>query len=164
VTVESQIQEGTIMRVYFPRNHTPGKTHSPRQDRTENQEGYGTLLLVEDEETVREYATTVLRDAGYTVIQAPNGVEGFALFQKDSDTIDGLVTDIVMPAMGGLELSQAIQRLRPEIPVLFMSGYPDRGNAQMAGLTANAAFLQKPFTALRLLQKVSQLFGDHKGK
>ncbi len=113
-----------------------------------------TVLVVEDEPAVRRLAVRVLERAGYTVLDAANGVDGLRVFQGHADEIHVVVTDLVMPELGGHGLAAALRELRPGLPVLFMSGYDDDDRAG-GGDMEDALFLAKPFTPAALVDAVA---------
>lgn len=120
----------------------------------------GTVLLVEDQGDVRRITQRILEDAGYHVLVADNGADGLQLweqaFMAKSTIVHVVVTDVVMPALGGRAMVQAIRALDGSVPVLFMSGYVEGGltDEELAGRTA---FLAKPFTSEALLAAVTEL-------
>lgn|GEM_PF-2076931 len=116
-----------------------------------------TILIVEDEKTVRDLVTKVLKRSGYDVIVASNGLEALDLCRQTNIKINLVLTDVVMPKMGGVELSQQLGQIIPGIPILFMSGYTDGALLQSNDLKSHFAFLQKPFTPQDLAQKLRQL-------
>ena len=113
--------------------------------------GAETILVVEDEETVRTLASRVLSEAGYGVIRAADGAEAFNVV-NDGERVDLVLSDVVMPRMSGVELAERLATVRPDLPVIFMSGYT--GTELAPGVHAAAGFLQKPFAAESLLQRV----------
>lgn len=115
--------------------------------------GTETLLLVEDEEMVRNLARTILRSHGYTVLEARHGGEGLVLSEQHAGPIHLLVTDVVMPQMSGRQLVERLVPVRPEMKVLYLSGYTDTVVRQEV-LEKEAAFLHKPFTPDALARKV----------
>jgi len=113
--------------------------------------GSETILFVEDDESLRTMASTILRRFGYTVIEAADGLEGLRVCSDMTVSIDILVTDMVMPALDGRNLAMHVQRLRPGLPTLLMSGYTsDRALLQTDGVS----FLEKPFTPEELQRMV----------
>ncbi len=120
-----------------------------------------TLLLVEDEEIVRRMTREILETHGYTVIEARHGVEAIEVSRQYQQPIHLLLTDIVMPQMSGSELARNISGTRPEIKVLYMSGYRDRDIVERGGeLASDLWFLEKPFTPDALLQRIRQVLID----
>ena len=115
-------------------------------------------MLAEDEATVRELTARILRQHGYKILTATNGEEALRVVQKErGDAIKLIITDIVMPRMGGKELALKINQLRPSLKILFMSGYTDNAIVQNEMLQTNAAFLQKPFTPEHIVRKVREI-------
>ena len=121
--------------------------------------GRGTVLIVEDEDGVRELTRQILSHAGYKVLIAGNPGEALALFKKHRDEVQLLLTDIVLQSMSGRELAQQIEQLSTKIRVLYMSGYTDDAALNNGILAAGAQFLQKPFTTDALLRKVQEVLG-----
>jgi two-component system cell cycle sensor histidine kinase/response regulator CckA len=117
----------------------------------------GAVLLVEDEEVVRELLHDVLVEAGYEVLVAPDGQEAFALASAYEGTIDLLLTDLVMPGMSGRELAERIAERRPAMSVVYMSGYTEDAIIRHGVREAGANFLQKPFTLGDVVDKVDAL-------
>jgi CheY-like chemotaxis protein len=111
------------------------------------------VLIVEDEEAVRQMASEVLRRYGYVVLQARHAVDALQLVEAHDGPIHLLVTDVVMPHMSGRELAEQLRARRPELKVLFMSGYRDHAALQR-DITAGVPFMQKPFTPDDLARRV----------
>ncbi len=116
--------------------------------------GAGTILLAEDEPLVRRMVREILRLEGYTVLEASEGNEALTLCERHEGVIDLLVTDVVMPGMNGRELAERVARWQPGTRVLFMSGYTDDMAVHHGICEVESAYLQKPFTATVLMQKV----------
>ena len=119
--------------------------------------GSGTILLAEDEPLLRELGETILAQAGYKILTAPDSDAIKALLSSYSGTIDLLLTDVIMPEISGPELARLVRQTRPEIRVLYMSGYADD---EIEDLDRNAGFLQKPFTPSELTAKVAEVLGS----
>ena len=111
-----------------------------------------TVLLVDDDPAVRQLTRCILAEHGYEVIEARDGVEALELVDKGIATVDLLVTDIIMPRMNGLILAQRISQQRPEVRILYVSGYAE--TSMMTARVAGSSILQKPFTAERLIVAV----------
>ena len=117
--------------------------------------GSEVILLVEDEDAVRKLARMILETSGYKVLDARDGQEGLALCEAHEGPIDLLVSDVVMPELGGRELAESALKLRPGLKVLFMSGHT-QDVVLKEGVQKGTAFLQKPFTPVALAQKVRE--------
>jgi PAS domain S-box-containing protein len=158
VTVESTPDEGASFRVFLPRTteaRPPAPpARSPRQPVARR--GSETVLLVEDEGQLRVLARDILRGAGYTVFEAPNAAEAIKVSQRHAGPIHLLVTDVVMPHIGGQELARRLGVERPRMRILYMSGYTDDGIVQDGTVDPNIAFLPKPITPDTLLGKVRE--------
>ncbi len=111
---------------------------------------------------MREIARQFLESGGYTVIEAKDGSEGIKLFRESRDTIDLLVTDMVMPGMTGQELAVTLQRENPELRVIFMSGYSEHAATEMADADPGVRLLTKPFSRASLLRTVREILGAQK--
>ncbi len=140
VAVVSEVGQGAMFRVYFPRHTIEGVITSRPPGTAIG--GDETILLVEDEDLVRGSARSALTRKGYTVIEARDGIEALALFEKHGDLIDVLLTDLVMPGMTGQELVERVTAKRTDIKIVCMSGYTRASVAQGDGIV----FLPKPFT------------------
>ena len=161
IRCESQLGEGTTLRIFLPAvaeavDHgaraAGGLAASPK--------GSGVILLVEDEDAVRKLARLILEASGYRVLESRNGREGLAVCEAHEGPIDLLVTDVVMPELGGRELAEGALKLRPAMKVMFMSGHT-QDVVLKEGVQRGTAFLQKPFTPASLAQKVRDtLDGD----
>ena len=154
IAVESAPGEGARFDVYLPRTEGPASL-PPDTEKGPLPRGTETVLLVEDEPPVRRVALRTLRAQGYRVLEASDGDEALARALSHTGPIHLLVTDVVMPRMGGIELAQRLRALRPETRVLHVSGYvePSRWDAPAAG----GAFLQKPFLPDTLARKVREV-------
>ena len=147
ISVYSEVGHGTTVRILLPRlpeegeSATASNTEAPRPVPC----GTETILLVEDDPAVRAYGRWVLSRLGYTVLEATNGIDALA-FAADTSRIDLLATDIVMPGMQGIELARRLTAARPDLRVLYMSGFADNQPGQ-TDLLADASFLAKPFSS-----------------
>jgi len=150
ISYSSQEGSGSTFRIYFPR------IPAPTFPRTEA--SAGTILLVEDEDPLREFGRVVLRRAGYHVIEACDGPEALARVEHDKPAVNLIFTDVIMPAMSGPELVRRLWKTYPGIPVLYTSGYT-RSVVIENGLQAASEFefLQKPYTSQELLHRLQQI-------
>ena len=158
VAVYSEVGKGTTFKIYLPRieeEFTPVGKSIPNA-KTASQ-GSETILLVEDEPALRSLALHALESKGYTVLPAADGEEALRICQAHEGAIDLLVSDVVMPRLGGRELAEQIIVLRPRIRVLFLSGYTSDAVVRHGVLEAEVAFLQKPFTVDGLTQKTREV-------
>ncbi len=116
-----------------------------------------TLLVVDDEEMVRRLAMRMLLGEGYRLLEASSGEQAVRVLQRSSSRIDGVLTDVAMPGLGGRQLGDTILRCWPAIRVLYMSGFPARRMVDEGALDPIAPFIQKPFTSEQLISKVRHL-------
>jgi two-component system cell cycle sensor histidine kinase/response regulator CckA len=126
--------------------------------------GEGTVLLVEDEAALRVLAAESLKRLGYTVLQAGNGLEALAVADHHSGKIDVVVTDIVMPRMGGPELAKKLRQKREGVAVIFMSGYTEAAALENAEIGTDAILLNKPFSTEALARKINEVKHRAAGK
>jgi len=156
IRVYSAPHEGTTFNIYLPEvsdvRDQPEPQSLPRIGR-----GSGSVLVVEDEALVREATCRILQTQGYRCLEATNGVEALELVRNGDEDINVVVTDVVMPGMGGLELSEKLAESRPMIPVLFMSAYTREEVIRRGLLAAGAPFVQKPFAPNVLAAKLREL-------
>jgi CheY-like chemotaxis protein len=146
---------GTSFKVYLPR--APGEVSVAGTDTTRLVGGTETILLAEDEDIVRNFAMRKLRDYGYNVLEACNGVDALAQASAYEGKIDLLLTDVVMPQMGGKALAEKIVMERPGIKILYTSGYTDQAIIHSGSLDEGVAFMQKPYTSSGLARKVREV-------
>ena len=118
-----------------------------------------TILLAEDDPDVRAFVCSLLEQQGYDVLLAENGRQSLELCRRHNGVIHALITDVVMPEINGRELAERAKLLRPELKVVFMSGYVDRGPKDDNASNPSYAFLEKPFSAETLLDTVKSLCG-----
>jgi two-component system, cell cycle sensor histidine kinase and response regulator CckA len=157
VFAESELGAGTTFYVYLPRVKESAEELSPAQSQQNDAGGCETVLLVEDEESVRELVRLTLSSRGYQVLEAENGESGLRMAESFKEHIDILITDVVMPGIGGRELARKLLLLRPAISVLYLSGYTEDAVVTRGALGPRTAFLQKPFTLQNLAKKVREV-------
>ncbi len=155
IWVDSEIGKGTKFQIFLPQNGERVQASSAEQSGLAVR-GYGTVLLAEDEEAVRDLASEFLTTSGYTVLIAKDGLDALEIAEQRRGSIDVLVTDVVMPRMRGTELARKLKRYRPELKIVYMSGYLEH-NSQPDGYEPESTFLQKPFTRESLLMKIAEL-------
>ncbi|HZS41710.1 MAG TPA: PAS domain S-box protein [Polyangia bacterium] len=155
ITVETALGHGAAFHIWLPRvDAAPEPAGAPEPRPAERSRGAEIILLVEDDEDVRDFVQLVLRAAGYRVLTAENGVDALAIAAAHEGAIDLLLSDVVMPQMNGRQLAEQLGPLRPSMKVLYMSGYPGDSIARYGDVIAGSAFLQKPFSAGALTGKV----------
>ncbi|HEX7878803.1 MAG TPA: PAS domain-containing protein [Candidatus Eisenbacteria bacterium] len=157
IQVYSEIGQGTTFKVYMPEVVLEPTTLAAPPPGLRGETGSGTILLTEDEEEVRALAREILEMCGYTVLEAACGEEAIALSEAHPGPIHLLLTDVVMPGLSGGEVAQRMQRLRPGIKVVFMSGYPDDAIVHHGVLDAEQAFVQKPFSIEELSGRIREM-------
>jgi PAS domain S-box-containing protein len=157
VFAQSELGAGTTFYVYLPRVEESAEELSPAKCQQNEAGGCETVLLVEDEESVRELVRVTLASRGYNVLEAENGECGLRVAETFKEHIDILVTDVVMPGIGGRELAKKLLLLRPGISVLYLSGYTEDAVVTHGALGPSTAFLQKPFTLQNLAKKVREV-------
>jgi PAS domain S-box-containing protein len=157
IWVYSEPGLGTTFKVYWPRS-SRGVPFPVRSSTVTApvKAASATVLLVEDEVSVREIAERILDDAGYRVFEAANGDDAERVFAQHADSIDLLVTDVMMPGCGGPELVSRLQVRSPALKVLYMSGYTEQSVAEKAGMDRGFPLIQKPFTVAELVRQVRQ--------
>jgi PAS domain S-box-containing protein len=159
--VYSEIGRGTTFKVYLPRVEESVEIFEPDPVRLKQHQAVETILLVEDEERVRELVRTLLQEEGYTVLVAQNGDEALRLCQQYDGPAHLLVTDMVMPGgMNGRQLAERLTSLYPKLKVLYMSGYTGEAIVRQGVLEHNLAFLQKPFSLVGLIRKVREVLAS----
>jgi PAS domain S-box-containing protein len=157
VEVSSELGRGTTFTIYLPRADMPPPQPRPSTDRARVPDGAETVLLVEDEDAVRRLAARVLRSRGYTLLEARDGEEAERIAREHPEAIDIVVTDLVMPRMSGRQLAGVLERVRPRLRFLFMSGYTDEAVMRQGVHESAVDFLQKPFSPEELARKVREV-------
>jgi len=165
IDVRSSVGHGTTFRVYFPLVERTRGLRKVLHTSGPVAGGSGTVLLAEDQTSIRETVRECLEVNGYKVLEAENGEEALDIAKVYSGTIDVLVTDIIMPRVRGLELAKRISRLRPAVAVVFMSGYSEEALVEGGLLAeANVTLIQKPFDPEALVTKMRQLLDVAKSR
>jgi PAS domain S-box-containing protein len=163
IWVYSEEGQGTTFKIYLPRVDKADKKEKGKGIKEEVRGGSETVLVVEDEESVRNLAMRILQGYGYQVLTAANGQEALEIFERHDGPIHLILTDVVMPRMSGKELAVRMGDLQPGIKVLFMSGYTDNAIVHHGILDKGIAFIQKPFTPEGLARKVNEVLEDKHG-
>jgi two-component system cell cycle sensor histidine kinase/response regulator CckA len=159
ITLESELGKGTTFRIFLPRFRAgeAAVTQEPERVGPRDVTGQDTILLVEDEEAVRSFAARALRMRGYNVIEASGGEEALEHVRADKAPIHLVITDVVMPNMDGPTLVRAVRRIRPDMAVIFMSGYAEEAFRRNDEKAEDLHFLPKPFGLKQLAAKVKEV-------
>jgi two-component system cell cycle sensor histidine kinase/response regulator CckA len=156
ILVDSTPGQGTTFTIYLPRHWSTEAAIGAAEQRMP-EVGNETLLLVEDESAVRASIRRLLEWHGYTVIEARNGADALNVYNAHEGNIDLVMTDVVMPEMGGYELVEQLRARRPDLRVLFMSGYTERAPASDGSIPPRTGYLEKPFTVETLMRRLRQV-------
>ena len=159
IWVYSEVAKGTVFKVYLPRVEQPPEPLR-KDDLEASYNGTETILLAEDSDPLRAMAREYLEGAGYTVVEAVSGKDALRRAAEFAGNIHLLLTDVVMPEMSGPELAEKLVRERPEIKVIFTSGYTDDAVARQGILESTVAFLQKPYRPKDLARKIREVLQD----
>ena len=164
IWVYSEEEQGTTFKVYLPRvDKAVSPTHKEAAP-AEPARGSETILLVEDEDVVRGLALRILLKSGYTVLEAANGDEAIRQCEQHQSTIDLMLTDVVLRRMSGRDLAELLTVRRPDMKVIYMSGYTDEVIAHRGILEPGIPFIQKPFTLVSLARKVREVLDARQGR
>jgi CheY-like chemotaxis protein len=155
ITVESEVGLGTTFKIYLPRADSPASVKSV--DRVQPAAaGVGVVLLAEDEDSVRRLARAVLESGGYTVLEAQDGIDALKVIEEQGGRINVLLTDVIMPRMGGRELADRLLKAYPEARVVYMSGYTDDAMIPQDLVSSGTLFVHKPFSPETLLNTIRE--------
>jgi two-component system, cell cycle sensor histidine kinase and response regulator CckA len=160
ITVESEVGKGTRFYIYLPRRKVEASDVQPVEAApavARDVTGQDTILLVEDEEAVRSFAARALRMRGYNVLEAGGGEEALEIVKREGDKIDLVITDVVMPNMDGPTMVRHVKALKPDLEVIFMSGYAEEAFRRNDQTSENIHFLPKPFGLKQLAAKVKEV-------
>jgi CheY-like chemotaxis protein len=160
IWVYSEPGLGTTFKIYLPRVDAVPVVASPPERRAARHQGSEVILVVEDDAAVRTVVSRILRTGGYAVLEASNGTQALNICANPDIGVDLIITDIVMPEMGGREFARLLGDLRPAARMLFMSGYTEFGVTQNTLLAPGAAFIEKPFTMEALARKVRDVLDE----
>jgi two-component system, cell cycle sensor histidine kinase and response regulator CckA len=157
IGVYSEAGHGTSFKLYFPRARQSQEEARPNSESASALRGTETILLVEDDEMVRALARQVLERYGYEVLEAPSGSAALTAAEQHAGKIDLVIADVVMPEVSGRHLVDRVLQLRPNVSVVFISGYTDAAIVHQGVVGPDTPFLQKPFTAEALARKVREV-------
>ena len=160
IRVESEVGKGSTFRIYLPRREPEPSAVSAPVDHVDGAQRRATVLLVEDEDSVRAMVRQILLNNSYTVLEARDGDEAVQVSARWPDVIDLLVTDVIMPQTNGHQLADRLHPQRPGMKVLFMSGYTDDAVVRSSVADSGKPFLQKPFTPAGLASKVREVLDN----
>ncbi len=163
ILVRSEPGKGSTFRIYLPRVEDAAQPAKQAALPTAQSSGSETVLLVEDEESVRQLVRETLEARGYKVLEADNGDTALQIAGRQTEPLHMLITDVVMPGMGGRELASNLRTSRPKTKILYLSGYTEDAVVHEGVLESGASFLQKPFTLQTLARKVREVL-DHDRK
>ena len=154
ISYNSQEGSGSTFRIYLPRIAVTKVV--------KNNSANGTILLVEDEEPLREFGRVILKRAGYQVIDAEDGAQAISLCEKQKPPISLIFTDVIMPTMSGPEMTRRLDKIYPGVPVLYTSGYSRSVVTENGAPSSDFEFLQKPYTSQELLVRLEQILAEHR--
>lgn len=157
IWVDSEIGKGTTFKIYLPRIDEPRESQPEERRRSDWTLRPCTVLLVEDEESLRKLTRTTLTELGHSVLEASDAFKALEIAGKTRGGIDLLLTDVVMPGMSGRALADQLTALRPGMRVLYMSGYTDGAVARHGVLESGISILRKPFTRAELTERVEEV-------
>ena len=157
IWVDSEVGRGTTFKIYLPCIEEALLNSESKAKSGELLYGKETILLVEDDELVRQMASDILKTVGYTILEAQHGGEALSICKQHQEPLDLILTDVVMPQMSGRELAERVALIRPEARVLYMSGYTDDAIVHHGVLDEGTPFLEKPFTPEALARKVREV-------
>ncbi len=157
IWVYSEPELGTTFKVYLPPSGEPAEKRKPREESLEIPAGNEAIILMEDERAVRALGVRILRQLGYRVFEAQEPEDALLILEKYPEEINLLITDVIMPRINGVELAEKARKIRPELKVLFISGYPMEQINNHGILKLEENLLEKPFSARSLAQKVRKI-------
>ncbi|MCB0210178.1 MAG: PAS domain-containing protein [Anaerolineae bacterium] len=157
----SELGQGTIFKIYLPRIDASSPVQTYPSSAFETTDGSETILLIEDEAMVKDFTYRILTDKGYTVLTASNGREALTIVDQYNQTIDLLITDVILPeGMNGVQTATILVKQYPKLKVLYISGYTDNVIIHYGVLDSGLFFLEKPFTPKALLLKIRELLNE----
>ena len=164
VEVRSEVGQGTVFRIYFPveESMAGGAAATDALELDGGWHGYGTVLISDDEDAIRDITTSLLERLGFRVITAADGFETVDLYTEHAEEISVLLMDINMPRLNGMEAALRIRHINPKVPVLFMSGYPREQVMDRFGQQPHTDFIKKPFQSAELAASVRNVMENRR--
>ena len=156
----SELSAGTTFKIYLPAMEQSGQRQKVDEMEDLFTGGDETILLVDDEEYIRELGVELLTDAGYKVLTATDGEEGLELYRKEQENIDLIILDLVIPGMGGKKCYKEILKINPKAKVLIVSGYSANGPGKEAIEAGAKGFVGKPFDVSHLLETIREILDE----
>jgi len=157
IWVYSKPGAGTTFKIYLPAVEKEATEVQKEQTSPDDLTGSETILIVEDDDALRKLAREILEPQGYSILEAQNGIEALKVSEEHGDQIHLMITDAVMPQIGGRELEERLRPLRPDLKVIYMSGYTDNAILHHGVLSPEIEFLQKPISSEALKRKVREV-------
>jgi len=156
ISVYSQVGKGTTFKIYIPVHHEQVEEQPPQPPAAPSPTGTETILLAEDDPTLRIFFKDILTEHGYSVVVAENGEDAVIKFTEQQDAIQLIIVDMIMPKLSGREVYDAVRKIRPNAKVIFSSGYT-ADKVQHEGLPAGSTFIPKPVTPQDYLTKIREV-------
>lgn len=156
IEIESEVGRGTTVKIWFPRLET-GSDAVPVEIEDEAQQGTETILVVEDEDLVRDLTARILRSLGYSVLEATNGKEGLAIVEKLHGRVDLVLTDVIMPQMGGQEMAEHLRERYPNIKIVYISGFTEVAITEGGHPVGAERWIPKPYTREILARRIREV-------
>jgi signal transduction histidine kinase/ActR/RegA family two-component response regulator len=161
ITVSSKVGTGTKIETFLPRVDEPAEVTEAPEAPAQSRKGDETILVVEDDDAVRRMTREFLKISGYTVLEARSGADAIQFMERRGQTVDLVLTDVLMPGMKGRELAQRLVKLRAGIKVLYMSAYTEDAAINIGVLSPGTAFIEKPFSPDELANKVREVLSTN---
>jgi PAS domain S-box-containing protein len=164
IEVKSEVGQGTVFRIYFPVEASADEMGAEEFSAAGDEwRGYGTALVADDEDAIRDIASALLRRFGFRVITARDGIETVDLYTEHAGDITLMLMDLNMPRLNGIEAALRIRHINPKVPVLFMSGYPREQVMERFGRQSHTDFVKKPFQSSELLAGIRNVMEVRRG-
>ncbi|TFG99356.1 MAG: PAS domain S-box protein [Calditrichales bacterium] len=160
IYVYSEVNKGTTFKIYWPKTELAEAEFQEIETEKKVVGGKETIMIVEDDDEVRNFACEALRSLNYQIIEAPNGIQALEIVKQNHKRIDLLITDVIMPEMGGKELAEKIAGILPNLKILFTSGYTDNHIVRSGRLNTGINFIQKPFSILDISKKIRTIIDN----